>query len=309
MFRPQYNSFESRVPPPPADTGLVGRFASAFAFIFVLVVVLGSAGCGSRFDELGAGTPPSQSSFAADALIALRDAGSAHVVVDAKGGSISGTNAQLGVHFEGDVSTSALAGDVQVSLPGGTLGARVLADEHNVYVRFMGQWYHASSGVSDALESAGEDNGELLAELASPAGLGKLFTQVFEGQIARGPDVDGAATWEFAGRLRAETLAGLVERYGGTELTDDDRAAFEKVAATSHIVVDVGQDDDLPRKIELSLTPPKDLHFDSEELETSDGAFSVTVELSDFGQDVSFSPPENSRPLDELFDQLFGVMG
>jgi hypothetical protein len=287
----------------------VGRFASAFVFVLVLAVVLGSAGCGQHFDDPGAGPPPSQSSFAADALIALRDAGSAHVVVDAQGGSISGMTAQLGIHFEGDVSTSALAGDVQVTLPGGTLGARILANENDVYVRFMGAWYHASSGVSDALETAGEKNGELLMELTTPAGLGKLFTQLFEGEIAQGPNVDGASTWEFDGRLRAETLANLVEEYGGIDLTDNDRALFDKVAATSHLVVDVGQDDDLPRKLELTLTPPKDLHFDSEELDSSDGAFSVTVELSNFGQDVSFSPPKDPKPLDELFGQLFGVMG
>jgi hypothetical protein len=288
---------------------LVGRFASAFAFLLVLVVVLGSAGCGQRFDDLGAGPPPSQSSFAADALIALRDAGSAHVVIDAKGGSISGTSTQLGVHFEGDVSTSALAGDVQVTFPGATLGARILANEHDVYVRFMGEWYHAPSGVSEALNMAGEQNGELLMELSTPAGLGKLFTQLFEGEIAQGPDVEGAPTWEFDGRLRAETLASLVEKYGGVELTDNDRALFDKVAATSHIVVDVGRDDDLPRKIVVSLAPPKDLHFDSQELESSGGALSVTVELSNFGQDVSFSPPKGARPLDELFQQFFSSLG
>ena len=287
----------------------MGRFASAFAFLFVLAVVLGSAGCGSRFDDIGAGPPPTESALAADALTALRNAGSAHVIVDAHGGRISGTNAQVGIQFEGDVSTSALAGDLQVSFPGGTLGARVLANEQDVYVRFMSEWYHADAGVSDALKKAGENNGELLLELTTPAGLGKFFAELFEGEVTRGPDVDGVATWEFDGRLRSETLADFVERYGGVELTENDRSLFEKVAATSHIVVDVGQDDDLPRKIELTLNPPKDLHFDSNELESSDGAFSVTVELSDFGQEVSFNPPKDPRPLDDLFGQLFGVMG
>jgi len=287
----------------------VGRFASTFAFLFVLAVVLGSAGCGQRFDDLGAGQPPSQSAFAADALTALRDAGSAHVVLDAQGGKISGTNAQLGIHFEGDVSTSAMTGDVQLSFPGGTIGARVLADKHDVYVRFMGEWYHADAGVSDALKTAGEENGELLMELTTPAGLGKLFTELFEGEIAEGPDLDGEATWEFDGRLRAGAFADLVKKYGGIELSDNDSALFEQVAATSHLVVDVGQDDALPRKLALTLDPPKDLHFDSDELESSDGAFSVTVELSDFGREVSFSPPKSPKPLDELFGRLFGVMG
>ena len=287
----------------------MGRFASAFAFLAVLVVILGSAGCGERFDELGGGSPPGQASFASDALTALEEAGSAHVVVDAQAGAIMGTNAQVGIHFEGDVSTSALAGDLQLSFPGGTIGARVLADEHDVYVRFMGVWYHEVAGVADALDMPGEEDGKLLLQLTTPAGLGKLFTQLFEGEIAQGPDLGGASTWEFDGRLRAETFANLVEEYGGTELTANDRALFDKVAATSHLVVNVGQEDSLPRKLELTLDPPKDLQFDSEELESSDGAFSLTVELSDFGEDVSFSPPTSPKPLDELFGQLFGVMG
>ena len=287
----------------------MGRFPSAFAFLIVLVVILGSAGCGQRFDELGGGSPPSQVSFATDALTALKKAGSAHVVVDAQAGAISGTNTQVGIHFEGDVSTSALVGDLQLSFTGGTVGARVLANEHDVYVRFMGAWYHEDAGVADALDMAGQKNGELLSQLTTPASLGKLFTQFFEGEIAQGPDLGGSATWEFDGRLRAETFANLVEKYGGIELTANDRALFDKVAATSHLVVDVGQEDALPRKLEFTLDPPKDLQFDSEDLESSDGAFSVTVELSDFGEEVSFSPPTSPKPLDELFGQLFGVMG
>ena len=173
----------------------------------------------------------------------------------------------------------------------------------------MGAWYHEHTGVADALDMAGEESGELLSELTTPASLGKLFTQLFEGEIAQGPDLGGGSTWEFDGRLRAETFANLVEEYGGIELTANDRALFDKVAATSHLVVDVGQEDALPRKLELTLDPPKDLHFDSEDIESSDGAFSVTVELSDFGEDVSFSPPTSPKPLDELFGQLFGVIG
>ncbi len=287
----------------------MGRFASAFAFLAVLVVVLGSAGCGERFDELGGGSPPGQDSVAADALTALQEAGSAHVVLDADGGSISGTNAQLRIHFEGDISRSALVGDAQITFPGGTLGARVLSDEHDLYVRFMGAWYHEDAGVEDAFDEAAKKDSALLSQLTTPAGLGRLFTKFFEGEIAQGPNLGGAPTWEFDGRIRAEAFADLVEKDAGIELSANDRALFEQVAATSRLVVDVGQEDALPRKIELTLEPPKDLQFDSEELESSDGNFSVTVELSDFGEDVSFSPPKDAKPLDELFGQLFGVMG
>jgi hypothetical protein len=287
----------------------MGRFASALAFLFTLALVMGSAGCGQRFDNVGAGAPPTQAALASEALTALREAGSAHVVLDAKGGSISGTKAELGIHFEGDASESALAGDGEVGFPGGTLGARVLVDEHDAYIRFMGVWYQAESGFADALATANAQSGDLLANLTTPAGLGQFFTKLFEGEVVQGPDVDGVATWEFDGRLRGDTLADFVEKYGQSKLTANDRSLFEKVAATSRLVVVVGQDDHLPRKVELTLDPPKDLHFDSHELESSDGALSATVELSDFGKDVSFTAPKGAKPLDALFEQLFGVMG
>ena len=288
----------------------MGRFASALAFLFTFVLVLGAAGCGQRFDNVGSGRPPSQSELASQALTALEEAGSAHVVLDAQGGSISGTNVQLGVHFEGDISGSAIVGDGEVRFPGGTLGARMLVGEHNAYVRFMGVWYEAESGLADVLTKAQSSAGaDLLADLMTPDGLGKRFDELFEGDVTRGPDVDGAATWQFEGRLRPETLARYIELYGNTKLTDNDRAQLEKVAETSHLVLVVGQDDHLPRKIELSLDPPKGLHFDSQDIGSSGGAFSAKVELSDFGKDVSFTAPKGAKPLDELFQQLFGVMG
>jgi hypothetical protein len=289
----------------------VGRFASALAFLFTLTVVLAAAGCGQRFDDLGTGQPPTQAELASEALTALESAGSAHVVADATGGSISGTNAKVGIHFEGDVSASALAGDGEVRFPGGTVGARLLIDEHDAYVRFMGQWYHAGSGFADALADAkaNPNQEELLRKLTTPVELGKLFAELFEGKVAEGPVVDGVATWQFDGHFQAKAFADLVEKYAPEKLTTNDRALLERVAATSHLLVVVGQEDHLPRKLELSLDPPKDLHFDSQALQSSDDAFSITVELSDFGTDVSFSAPKDAKPLDALFDQFFSGMG
>ena len=287
----------------------MSRFASAFAFLFALALVLGGAGCGQRFDDLGVSQPPTQSELASQALAALEEAGSAHVVVDAQGGSISGTDVQLGVHFEGDASRSAIVGDGEVRLPGATLGARVLVDGHSTYIRFMGVWYRAGSGLDDARAAANTKGGDLLSDLITPVGLGKRFSDLFEGEVTQGPDVDGVGTWKFDGRLRGETMIRYVELYGHIELTDNDRAELRRVAETSHFVLVAGRDDHLPRSVELTLDPPKDLRFDSSEIASSDGPFSVKVELSDFGKDVSFSAPEDTKPLDALFDQLFGTLG
>ncbi|HEY7003441.1 MAG TPA: hypothetical protein VH281_04115 [Gaiellaceae bacterium] len=285
----------------------MGRFASALAFAFMLAVVLGSAGCGQRFDH-PAGPPPTEAELASQALTALEESGSAHVVVDATGGSISGTTVPLSVHFEGDVSRSAVDGDGEVRFPGGTLGARVLVGGHDVYIRFMGVWYRAASGLDDAVAKATESGGGLPADLATPEGLGKRFGELFEGDVTQGPEVDGVATWKFDGHLSGKTLVRYSEQYGGKELSDTDRALLRKAAETSHFVLVVGRDDHLPRTIELSLDPPKDLQFDSEQVE-SGGPFSVKVELSNFGEDVSFTAPKDAKPLDALAEQLFGAMG
>jgi hypothetical protein len=287
----------------------VGRFASAFAFLFTFALVLGAAGCGQRFDHLGAAQPPTDRELASQALAALEGAGSAHVVVDAQGGSLSGTNVPLGVHFEGDVSRSAIVGDGEVRFPGGTLGARALVGEHDAYVRFMGVWYRAGSGLADVLAKANGAGGDLVADLMTPDGLGKRFADLFEGDVTEGPDIDGVATWKFDGSLRGETVIRYSEQYGHLKLTDNDRALLRKVAEASRLILVVGRDDHLPRRIELTLDPPKNLKFDSPEIASSAGPFAVKVELSNFGKDVSFSAPKDAKPLEALFEQLFGVMG
>lgn len=288
----------------------MGRFASALAFLFTFAVILGSAGCGQRFDELGAGQAPAPADLAAEALAALEQAGSAHVVVDTSGGSISGTAVELRIHFEGDASGSAVAGDGEISFPGATLGARLLVDEHHVYVRFMGAWYEADTGIADALTTAKSENEDLLTDLTTPAGLGKRFAELFDGEVTEGPVVDGVATWKFDGRLSADTFARYVKEFGGMELSANDRELLGKVAASTHVVLVVGQDDHLPRRLDFRLEPPHDLRFDSQELQSSaQGAFKLTVELSDFGKDVSFTAPKDAKPLDALFEQFFAGLG
>jgi hypothetical protein len=286
---------------------MVARFASALAFVFTLAVVLVAAGCGARFDSSG-GPPPTEEQLASDAYAALKDAGSAHVVLAANGGSISGTDAQLNIHFEGDVSASAISGLGTVAFPAGALGVGLAVDEHHLYVRFMGEWYYADSGLSDLFSKANEKGGAVLAQLSTPAGFGRFFADIVDGEVTQGPDVDGVSTWQFAGRLSADALAKYVQ-LGGNELTAGDRAQLQKVADTSHVLVVVGQEDHLPRKVELTLEPPAGLKFDSPQLQSSDGPFSLKVELSDFGKDVSFTAPKDAKPLDALAEQLFGLMG
>ncbi|HEX5467695.1 MAG TPA: hypothetical protein VFW80_01455 [Gaiellaceae bacterium] len=286
----------------------MGRFSSAFAFLFVLVLVLGSAGCGDRFEQLGSGTPPTQAELASQALDALRTAESAHVVLDAQVGAIVGTTTELGFHFDGDISSSRIAGDGIVRFPGGTLGARLLVGDHDVYVRFAGTWYQAHGrGIADALAKAHEEGGETLGDLLSPAGIGEQFAELFEGEVREGPVVDGASTWEFEGHLRPGAVARYLERAESLDLTDNDRRLLDTVSAAGRLFLVVGQDDQLPRKVEVEFHPPAGLHFDSDELASGNQDFSFTLELSQFGKDVGFTAPKDARPLDELGEQLLSA--
>jgi hypothetical protein len=292
-----------------ADIGIVGRFASALAFLCTLAVILGSAGCGQHFDELGVEPAPAPADLAADALSALETAGSAHVVFDSNTSGFVGTDAELGVHFEGDVSKSAVAGDGELRLPGATVGARILVGEHDFYVRFMGTWYHTGTGLSDSLAAAKKQNDDLLNELMSPVGLRKQFGELFEGKVTEGPVVGGVDTWQFEGSFRADTFAELTEKYDHVQLTDNDRALLAKVAAASRLTLVVGRDDHLPRRLDFKLDPPSGLAFDAGQLRTAAGSsVSFHLELTDFGTDVSFAAPKDVKPLDELVAQFFGTV-
>jgi hypothetical protein len=285
----------------------VGRFASALAFLCTLVVILGSAGCGQRFDELGADQAPAPADLAGDALSALAAAGSAHVVFDSNTSGLVGTDAQFGVHFEGDISKSAVAGDAELRLPGATVGARILAGEHDFYVRFMGTWYHAGTGIGDALAAAKKRDDDLVNDLMTVAGLRQRFDELFEGKVTEGPVIAGMDTWQFDGSFRADTFAKLTEKYDHVQLTDNDRALLVKVAAASRLTLVVGRDDHLPRRLDFKLVPPRGLAFDAGQLRTAAGSgLSIHVELSDFGTDVSFTAPNDVKPLDELVSQFFG---
>ncbi|MEO8291052.1 MAG: hypothetical protein ABI649_08690 [Gaiellaceae bacterium] len=288
----------------------MARFASALAFLCTLAVILGSAGCGQRFEELGAGQPPPPADLAAAALSALEAAGSAHVVFDGELAATLGTEAQFGVHFEGDLSKDALVGDGEIRFPGGTIGARLLVGEHDLYVRFMGTWYHAGgAGIRDAAALAKAQNDDLLDDLMSAAGLRKRFSELFEGEVTEGPVVDGVETWQFEGSFRADTFANFAEKYDNVQLTDKDRALLAEVAAASRLTLVVGREDRLPRSLALKLDPPRGLPFESDKLRNTAGSFSVRVDLSDFGKDVSFEAPKDVKPLDALIEQFFSGFG
>ena len=299
-----------------ADTGsAVRRFISAIAFAAMLVVVLGAAGCGQRFDRDAAGDAPAPADLAAAALAALEDAGSAHFVADVKskapGGALGGP--ALALHFEGDASRNALDAEGSVSFGFGTLSGRILVGDHDLFIQFMDEWYGEHHGLIDAVaEARKEQDGKLWNELATPDGLRRNFDSLFVGDVGEGAPIDGVATWRFEGRINPDGIITLAERFG--EPTPPDEAEMiRKAAPGSKFVLVVGQDDRLPRRLELSM------HVSSEDLgKTQNGGygnivsgedFTSSLVLSDFGKRVEIDPPADFKPLDELFSQLFSGFG
>jgi hypothetical protein len=287
----------------------VGRFASAIAFLATLALVLIAAGCGQRFDR-APGNAPVPGDLAADALAALEEAGSAHFVADLKT-EAEGAGLPVSMHVEGDASRTALDAQGSVTFGGFSVEGRVLAGEHGLFLEFGDRWYgDETQGITDAFDDAQmEHDGQVWNELATPEGLRQNFGKLFEGDVSEGPDLDGVATWQFEGKLNADGVVEFARRFDA-EPTPGEVEEFRLVAEASHVLLVVGQDDQLPRRLEVSIELSDDaveklkegapMNLDSTE------SFKGTLELSEFGTSVEIEAPAELRPLDELFEDLFG---
>jgi hypothetical protein len=287
----------------------VRRFLSAIVFLLALLVVLGAAGCGQRFDR-ASGEAPAPNDLAADALQALEEEGSAHFVAELKTGPVADSaGASFTVHLEGDASATAVNAEGSVSFGAFTVNGRVLVGEDAFWVEVMDQWYGDSTGIRAALEKARtQHEGRVWNELATPEGVRRNFAQIFEGEVVEGPTVDGVATWKFEGKFDAAGVVALAKRLGAAP-DAREQELFAKVADASRFVLVAGQEDHLPRLLELAVhLPPDELRQLQEGgYSSTDGAenFDSTLELSHFGKDVEYEPPDEAKPLDELFDALF----
>jgi hypothetical protein len=280
----------------------VRRFLSAIAFVATLVVVLGAAGCGQRFDS-SAADAPAPGDMAADALASLEAKGSAHFVADMKTGPEGDAHSfPFSVHLEGDASATALDTQGTVGFGGVTFTGHLLANQHNLFIQFRDKWYGEDQGLADALGDAKKEHNGASPwnDWATPDGLRKNFGELFTGDVSAGPVVDGVETWQFEGHLNADGLTRFGQRYG--EPTPPEVA--RKLSEASRFLLVVGRDDHLPRRLEFEI---KLSAADLKELSDQTGAdnFQATLELSDFGKPIEIQPPASFEPLDALFEQLF----
>jgi hypothetical protein len=270
----------------------------------LLVVLL--AGCGgSSTTEQAAAEPPAPADLATAAIAALEEAGSAHYVFEIEVRENGEDRSAVSVRAEGDASGDAVTARVNVDFEGIGLSGTVLANRDELFVDFMGQWYG----------ERGLDLDERADELPSKADVQQYFDDLFTGAVEEGPEIDGVATWRFEGKLDADGFADLTEKFEDENVTAEQRALLRLVAEKTRFVLDVGQEDDLPRHVEFRL------ELSAEDLDALvDGLdvlgignqleeVAVSLDLSDFGTHVAYDAPTDYRPLDELGDRLFNGLG
>jgi hypothetical protein len=279
----------------------VRQYLSALAFVVTLVVVVGASGCGQRVAG-GSNQAPAGADLAADALASLQERGSAHFVLDVKTTAAGySQEAPFSLHVEGEASAHALDAEGSIGFGGFSVTGHVLADEHNLFVEFMNEWYGEDQGIANAFEQAKKERNGASPwnDWATPEGLRRNFDELFTGTVSAGPLVGGVETWKFEGRFSADGITHLEQRYGEAARPDLN----QKMAEASRLVLVVGRDDHLPRRVEFTVK----LSADDLKGLSNDGAanFETTLELSDFGKTVAVNAPEQFKPLNALFDKLF----
>jgi hypothetical protein len=286
--------------------------------LLLACLAIAAAGCGSSASGPGQDGAPTPADLAANATQALFEVGSAHYEldgsVDAQGDGMP-LPTPITVHFEGDYSQEALTADGSVGFPGGNFSGGVLVGQHEFFLNLMGRWFGTRDfGLADAeaqMEKDDPKGAELYRELQTGDGVRRYFDRVFVGEVAEGPDADGASTWEFQGHLNADGIAALVAEYGGEVPGEAEIAAFRQIAEKMRFTLLVGRDDNLPRRFDfhLELNPE-----DFEALERADSGFdtpgTVRVDfalvLSDFGKEVEYEAPAQFEPLEKAVEAFFG---
>jgi hypothetical protein len=275
--------------------------------VSLLSLAVLAAGCGDAGP--GSEQAPAPADLAGDALAALAEAGSAHYVVDLRvEHEIAERIAPIVLHAEGDASTTAVTAEGSLDFGFGPMEGKLIVGRHDLFLESGGKWYGESGpGLAMAFAAlAGQE--EVSADLSSPEGIRNSFDDFFTGEVVAGPEMDGVATWQFEGRANPD---GLAQLENPQDLLEGDRARLETLASAIRLTLVVGQEDHLPRRIELKLELSQ---AEREELGGfyagdfqgwSQNNIDAKLVLSGFGDPVAYDPPENYGSLETFLDNLF----
>jgi hypothetical protein len=277
--------------------------------VSLLTLALLAAGCGSVEDP-GSEQPPTPSDLAADAFAALAEAGSAHYVVDLRVDfdESDGTTAPLVLHAEGDASASAVTAEGELDFGFGPMEGKLLIGPHDLFLEFDGKWYGESGPGLAMAFAALTGQQEVSADLSSPEGIRESFDDFFTGDVVAGPVVDGAETWQFEGQANPD---GLAQLENAQDLLEGDRARLETLARAIRLTLVVGQEDDLPRRVQLKLELSEDERAELGDFYSGDFQgwskhdIDAKLVLSRFGEPVPYDPPSDYGSLDTFLENLF----
>ena len=302
----------------------------------VVLAVLLAAGCGggggsSSSNEGASSTAepaaPSGGSSGAEllssSLAAVQGVKSAHYALDASVNvktSGAGASPQLAafaqgpitIHLEGDASSKAFTADGSAGFSGQTFAAKLLLGEHEAYLNLLGQWYGSKEfGLADAQTKGAQTTG------ADPqAALQQVrdhFDEVLTGELSDGPKTDGVDTTKWEGTINVDGIAALAKGLGGKEIPAADLDKFKVVASGTKLVMLFGKDDKLPRRFEFHIA------LSADDLATLGGGgtlagvesigVDVTIDLSDYGKQVSFEAPAQFQPFEQILGAFGGLAG
>ncbi|MGI9538726.1 MAG: LppX_LprAFG lipoprotein [Miltoncostaeaceae bacterium] len=173
--------------------------------------------------------------------------------------------------------------DVDVDVGPIALPATVVRVGDDLYVEALGQAVQVEAPAGQA-------------RLLDPGALAQTALGWVEDPVETGSESrDGVATVRIEGSVDGEAVSSAL---GG--LLGD--GALTDAVSEGTVVVWVGADDLLPRRIEVDYTA-------TTEQAGAEGAVSLTLEadLSDYGDEVTIEAPEGARPLE--LDDLPGLLG
>jgi hypothetical protein len=313
------------------------------ALVVALLVV--AAACGGTSSTSASNSPlavaanVSADQVVKDSETAMAAVKSASFVMDA-GMTVQGdtskmtdptTKALLGdgvtVHAKGASQSDPTAADMTISLglAGQTLELGMKSQGTEAWVGYQGQWYKVDAKSSKSLdEQAGigaDPNAQLKSLGLDPSLWGLQYTMVGQ-ETLNGVDVyhvKGTADPQklAAALLEASKDPELAQKLGGNsqlkgleEGLGQDTAQLEQLSkGLKEATVDywIGVDDSLIYKTQmtgaLDTTGQKDMSG-------VDGmSMKLTMQMSDFDQPVTVTPPANAKSLDQLMEQMFGGLG
>ena len=216
----------------------------------------------------------------------------------------------------GDAKVPTFDWDVSGSLGGQSGAFKVLSTGDNAFVNFQGTDYEVGEEVVGQAnqQAAGGGEGRSLTDL----GL-KPRDWIKDAEDEGEEDVGGTETTHIAGTFdTARFLRDLNEvsgdsgGFGGAapaQLNDQQIEEFTNAVKDPRFDVYVGKDDERLHRFST------DLEFEVPEEDRASvggatgGSLSVSLELTDIGTEVAVQAPSNTRPIQELTEQLEGLGG